>query len=363
MTDTVTVVLISTCAPDRPGSMARYAQLVGQSLEGRERLQVQTVHLAPAAQQLSKWPGKLRSTIHHRAIRRQAAVLRENVLYHLLDGSHGYVLDHLPAGAKKVVTCHDFIPLLHVDGTLAGRPNPLSRRVIRQSVKALGQADAVVCDSAQTQDVFTQRHPNFSVLQQVIHLPLEAGLPASEFKPAVGDSSYLFHIGHNAAYKNRMGVLRIFDRIAARWPGKLVMAGDPPTEEMRQFVERRDLGARVTFKVHPEDKELWGLYQGASLFLFPSLVEGYGWPPLEAAACGCPVVASMVGALPDILGQEGAVLHAPGDEAGFAASCLELLNDPARCSELVQGAQRRLAALTVEDFGQHLADVYREVAS
>jgi glycosyltransferase involved in cell wall biosynthesis len=363
MTGAITVVLISTCAPDRPGSMARYAQLVHQSLQGREHLQVQTAHLAPTAQQLSKWPGALRSTLHHRAIRRKAADLRERVVYHLLDGSHGYVLDHLPAGAKKVATCHDFIPLLHLHGSLPGRPNPLSRSVIQHSVEALGRADAVVCVSAATQTVFTQRNPDFLGGKKVIHSPVSDGWQTSAPERPVGDKPYLFHIGHNAAYKNRMGVLRIFERIATHWPGKLLMAGDTPTREMLQFLHSRNLATRVAFKVHPGDEELWALYRGASLFLFPSLVEGYGWPPLEAAASGCPVVAWAVGALPDALGKEGAVLLAPGDEAGFAASCLQLLNDPAMAAGLVRHARGKLAALTVERFGQQLEDIYLELAS
>ena len=221
----------------------------------------------------------------------------------------------------------------------------------------------MLCDSALTQNAFTQESPDFRGLRHVSYLPMGNGWPASEPIHPAGKNAYIFHIGNNAAYKNRMGVLRIFDRIAVNWSGELVMAGDPPTKEMQQFVESKHLKARVKFKVHPEDEELRGLYRGASLFLFPSLVEGYGWPPLEATACGCPVVASGVGALPDILGQEGAVLHAPGDEAAYAASCMELLNDPVRCSELVQHAQRRLATLTLENFGQKLADIYRELAA
>jgi glycosyltransferase involved in cell wall biosynthesis len=273
------------------------------------------------------------------------------------------VLDHLPSGAKKVATCHDFIPLLHLNGSLPGRPNPLSRRVIQHSVEALGRADAVVFVSAETQNVFTQRQPDFAGVVNVIHSPVTEALPASEPKPPVGDKPYLFHIGHNAAYKNRMGVLRIFERIAAHWPGQLLMAGDTPTREMLQFLHSTNLTTRVAFRVHPSDEELWALYRGASLFLFPSLVEGYGWPPLEAAARGCPVVASAVGALPDVLGQEGAVLLVPGDEAGFAASCLQLLNDPAMAAGLVLHARGKLAALTVEGFGEKLEDIYLELAS
>ena len=73
--------------------------------------------------------------------------------------------------------------------------------------------------------------------------------------------------------------------------------------------------------IDPGDDELIGLYRGASLFLFPSLYEGFGWPPLEAMACGCPVVCSTEGSLPEVVGD--AALTAPAaDEAALAGAGL-----------------------------------------
>ena len=80
-----------------------------------------------------------------------------------------------------------------------------------------------------------------------------------------------------------------------------------------------------------EDKAL--LYNAATLFVFPSLYEGFGLPPLEAMACGTPVIAARAASLPEVVG-DGGLLIAPDDVAGLAQTILAVLSDPARQAEL-----------------------------
>lgn len=105
-------------------------------------------------------------------------------------------------------------------------------------------------------------------------------------------NGYIFHIGNNNFYKNRMGVLRLY----LYWRSKtnnsmpLIMAGPPPTKELMEVKELSKYKNEIYFITKPSNSDVVKLYQGASLLLFPSLEEGFGWPIAEAMACGCRVI-------------------------------------------------------------------------
>jgi glycosyltransferase involved in cell wall biosynthesis len=106
---------------------------------------------------------------------------------------------------------------------------------------------------------------------------------------------FLLHVGGNAWYKNRIGVLKMFATVKSHTEGKplaMVMAGMPFTAAMRQFVRETGISKSVLELVNPNNEDLQALYSCADLMLFPSLEEGFGWPIIEAQACGCPVVTS-----------------------------------------------------------------------
>jgi glycosyltransferase involved in cell wall biosynthesis len=94
--------------------------------------------------------------------------------------------------------------------------------------------------------------------------------------------------------------------------------------------------------------------------VYPSVYEGFGLPPLEAARCGCPVVATRVGALAEVLG-DAAVLVPPGDADALASALAELFADHDRRAELAQRAEERVARLSWESTALWTLAAYREV--
>jgi glycosyltransferase involved in cell wall biosynthesis len=106
-----------------------------------------------------------------------------------------------------------------------------------------------------------------------------------------------------------------------------------------------------------EDDELPALYAGASAFLFPSLYEGFGFPVLEAMACGTPVLSSDASSLAEVLGDAG-VLLPPRDVAAWAEALRALLADPTRGRELGERGRRRAAEFTWERTARATRAVY-----
>lgn len=103
---------------------------------------------------------------------------------------------------------------------------------------------------------------------------------------------YVLHVGGNAFYKNKIGVLEIYDQWAKDFGIKvpLILAGEPPTEEMITFKEQSIASKSIYFINDVDDFQLQQFYQGASVMLFPSIYEGFGWPIVEAMASGSLVI-------------------------------------------------------------------------
>jgi glycosyltransferase involved in cell wall biosynthesis len=112
------------------------------------------------------------------------------------------------------------------------------------------------------------------------------------------------------------------------------MAGQPFTDEMRSFILGQGLSDRVFSLVNCENEDLRAFYSAAHCLLFPSLAEGFGWPIIEAQACGCPVVCSSVAPFPEVAG-EAALMCETMDEKGFGEHVLRLY-EPAVRSNLVE---------------------------
>jgi alpha-1,3-rhamnosyl/mannosyltransferase len=105
---------------------------------------------------------------------------------------------------------------------------------------------------------------------------------------------------------------------------------------------------------------LAGWYAGAEALVYPSLFEGFGLPPIEAMACGCPVVCSARGSLGEVVG-EAARLIDPEDPAEIAAGMIEMLQPAARESWRERGL-RRAAQFDWREVGKHTAAIYRRAA-
>jgi glycosyltransferase involved in cell wall biosynthesis len=143
-------------------------------------------------------------------------------------------------------------------------------------------------------------------------------------------------------------------------PHRLVVAGEPGEawEGFRREVEGFELGDRVVATGFVED--LVPLYRAADVLLYPSRYEGFGLPPLEAMACGTPVVAAAAGSLPEVL--DGACpLVDPTDHAALAAAVRRLVEDPAAREDAIRRGRARAAGYRWETTADLTLQLYRQL--
>ncbi len=178
---------------------------------------------------------------------------------------------------------------------------------------------------------------------------------------------YLLYVGGIDRRKNIPFLLEVTRALMAQRPEtELVLAGryrdDPDFPELVAQVQRLGLERAVRLVGYISEEELAALYSGASVFLYPSLYEGFGLPPLEAMACGTPVVAADRTALPEVLGH-AAVLADPEDLSEFTEAVLALLDHPERRRELRAEGIRHASRFTWEATARATLEAYRRFAS
>jgi glycosyltransferase involved in cell wall biosynthesis len=183
------------------------------------------------------------------------------------------------------------------------------------------------------------------------------------------DRPYVLTVGTLEPRKNLVTLLAAFDELAATFPG-----GGPPLDLVvvggRGWRDRqllRELGARsplghVRWLGYVPERELVGLYGGAELFVYPSRLEGFGLPVVEAMACGVPVVASDVPALREVA-SDAARLVPPGDSHALAEAMSGLLSDPAAAAWARESGRRRAAVFSWTQTASRLWDIAREKSS
>jgi glycosyltransferase involved in cell wall biosynthesis len=145
------------------------------------------------------------------------------------------------------------------------------------------------------------------------------------------------------------------------WPLYVVGARGWKESPVFRAVQELGLERRVVFVGYAPPEELRYWYSAATLFVYPSLYEGFGLPVLEAMACGTPVITANRSALPEVAG-EAAVLVDPTDASALAGAIAALAADERRRAFLARAGLARARAFTWERTARATAEAYRAVA-
>ena len=369
-----TVALIVTAAEGQPGSMQAYARMVEQALRrfGSDHYQVQTINLlqgCPTGPWLSpQWRWRLQQLWLMLTASYQLNRLKVTLI-HLLDGSFAHILRGVSKQQRVVITVHDLIPLLQSQGYFpVPPPHRMARFLIDQGCRVLTHYRESLCsDSSSTaQDLSTVL--GMVTPPPVIYLSLRSELV--QHRPTNllhwsdrvwGNQRFLLHIGNNGFYKNRVGVLQTFAHIQKQFPVRLIIAGAPLDQNLHK--QAQSLGILQDIDVYPDptDQQLAQLYEKASVLLFPSYYEGFGWPPLEAMLFGCPVVCANTGSLPEVVG-DAALMAPPDDYSALAQHCLTFLNNPSQSEDFIERGLRNLERFTEAEMASKLIRFYSQFA-
>jgi glycosyltransferase involved in cell wall biosynthesis len=210
-------------------------------------------------------------------------------------------------GGKWLITCHDLLAIQSALGEIPENPTGRTGRVLQSWIlSGLREAKNVACDSKHTADQVIRLAGLPVERLRVIRLGLNqpfARLDEVEYGKILNQlfqlrglprpARYLFHVGGNHWYKNRRGLIEIFSQVIASVPDiQLVFAGQHLPVELTAVIEKKGLSRLVLSIGGVSHSELNALYAAAEALVFPSLVEGFGWPLIEAQASGCPVFAS-----------------------------------------------------------------------
>lgn len=361
--------LLDTTVPRLPGSMSRYREQLVTALEehASDSFQVKVEFLGCDPEQLRRVPRRFQMWARHWRIWKAAKQLdaQSYDVLHLLDGSFGYVVKALK-GSAVTATVHDVIPRLQMEGAFDSAPvvRRGARWLIGQCLDGIRYCECVCADSQSTANDLKR----FGVVPRngvdVVPLAVEAErFSGPRLRPgdAGQDGPFVFHLGNNGFYKNRQGVVETFARIDPDLGLKLVLAGPPADDALRGLVDRLNVASRVMFVEHPSGEQLSQYYRSASVFLFPSVYEGFGWPPLEAMCAGCPVVSSNAGSLGEVVATAGLTSDCH-DHQGLAAQVEQLIRDPAFREQQVAAGLEWVKRFSIEQLARQMADHYRQVA-
>jgi len=295
------------------------------------------------------WPGTVEERVavagkyglaEHWVVPREARAAGAAVLH-----APHYTLPFL-WGGPSVVTIHDLIhlrfPQFHPPGTA------LYAHVVAGA--AVARARVVLADSEFTREDVIDRlgaHPD---KVRVVHLAVPEDIAApppgavEAFRAAHGlPAGYVLYVGARKRHKNLELLLRAWAAMREAERPPLVLSGEPWPADDRHARLAGSLGVakHVHFAGPAGGAQLSALYAGAALYAHPALCEGFGLPPLEAMACGTPVLSSNAGSLPEVVG-DAAQLLPPRDPAAWAHAITSLLGSPTRSETLVRRGRERV---------------------
>jgi len=278
----------------------------------------------------------------------------------------------LASSIPTIVTIHDLIPLLLREY----RGGPLVR-LYTALVSATAQSAALVLTDSEASRRDIVAHLGLPEEQvRVVYLAADARYTPDP-SPLTGGSQrgvperYVLYLGGFDVRKNVATALGAY-----RWAGPvigeecpLVIAGRLPerdtpfTPDPRRLAREKGQGIDerlVRFIGSPAEADKPALYRRAVAFIFPSRYEGFGLPPLEALACGTPVVGSDAASIPEVVGDAG-VLLAPDDAEGMAGALIRLATDEGFRAELSRRALAQAARFSWERTARETLAAYQEV--
>ncbi|MDE6677512.1 MAG: glycosyltransferase family 4 protein [Ruminococcus sp.] len=271
---------------------------------------------------------------------------------------------------KKVVTVHDMV-YKAFPKTVRGRTRFMLETGLKKSLK---RADIIVTDSEFSKSEIIRYFPEHSEKIRVV----PCGVDCEKFRPCENpetiaevkksleiNGDYFLYVGTIEPRKNLVRLIRAYKVFLKHVenPPKLVLAGAKGwlCDDIYALVKKLHLEKQVIFTKYVPSEDMTPLMCGAIAFVFPSLYEGFGMPPLEAMACGVPVLTSDEASLPEVTGDCAVICDAYSVKS-IAKGLYRLYKNPDLRSDLSRRGIERAKTFTWKHSAEKLYNIYRELA-
>lgn len=333
-------------------SMPRYANWLASGMKERGH---QVDLLSPKAffsalpvknRSIKKWLGYLdQYVIFPVQVKARLQKLPADTLFVFIDHALGPWVP-LVKHRLHIVHCHDFLAqrsaLGEIPENVTGRTGKIYQSYIR---KGYSSGRNFISISYKTQADLHQMLPNAPLVSEVVYNGLtrrfspadDVCLLRGELSRVTGidlQAGFILHVGGNLWYKNKTGVIAAYDEWRRRSQKKLplLLIGESPDDEIRSHINRSPYKTDIHPLAGMPDDFANKAYSAASLFLFPSLAEGFGWPIVEAMASGCPVITT-----------DEAPMNEVGGQAAFYVSKMQIGNEQHWREECASAIDRTLS--------------------
>lgn len=263
---------------------------------------------------------------------------------------------------KLLVTIHDVCHLAMPE-YFGGLHKQLYAKLMFKAIQ--NKADAILCDSWFTK--FELERFKIPVKQPVfpIHLGIDADWASLDKgnSPCLHNNPYLIYVGNIKPHKNLSRLLKAFELIVNRIPHNLICVGKKEgfiTGDSQIASQTAQLEGRVFFTGHVSEQVLKAYFVHADALVLPSLYEGFGFPPLEAMACGCPAIVSNVASLPEVCG-EAALYFDPLKPQDIADKILKLLTNQSLQEELRRNGHEQAKQFSWEKCARETLEVIQSI--
>jgi glycosyltransferase involved in cell wall biosynthesis len=346
------IVLIGNYRPDKQYSMQIFQELIEEGYAA-SKLSVSVIRpseflgiLSCNSPNLIKWFGYvdkfLLFPLRLLVIRLESSILLKRVNYHICDHSNAFYLYFLPS-YKTIISCHDVLAIRaglgytdsYCSTTKSGK---ILQRIILNALSGAKKL-AAVSEFTLNQLVEIDTQSQLKKKWVTIHNALsEKFMPLPEDQieevlkkyQCLKGKAILLHVGSGLERKNRKLLIKMIYELQEDWDGILVLAGAPLNEELLNLIDRLEVRERIVEIHRPTNTEIIALYSSCEAMIFPSYSEGFGWPIIEAQACGAPVITSNKAPMMSEVGGKAALYANPDDAKSFANQFRKLNNQDFR---------------------------------
>jgi glycosyltransferase involved in cell wall biosynthesis len=373
------VLVITNYQADQQQSMLRFGGLLTSNKIISENLVIDQTYPTPVFSKIcpigkfQKWAAYVDKFLLFPKRLKKELTSRKDLfsLIHIIDHSNAIYLPKLSSitQAKKLITCHDLIAIRTARGDFAQAPitSKSGKRLQNWISTSLHHADFYACDSKQTLEDLNRLIPLSKEKSSIIHLGTKADLSKNPDKKAppkdlsidLQHTNFILHVGSSAWYKNRKAVFRSFVHAHTNLPDlklKLVLVGPEPQKEELDDQLMNWIKSNPSAIINLQnlcENTLSELYKYAQALVFPSFIEGFGWPPLEAAIRKCPVMTTPTGAISDLLGSYANYVE-PENQASIDQGVLQALQSG-------RSNKRDITLPSREDCRRQYIDLYEKL--